>query len=165
QLKSQTITFNQPATPQIFGATFTPIATSNSGLTVTFGVSGGCSIDLNNMVTMTSGTTACVMTASQARNTNYSAATNVPHTVDAQLKSQTITFNQPATPQIFGATFTPTATSNSGLTVTFGVSAGSSLVRSNLVTMTSGGTACVLTASQAGNTNYSAAANVQRTVV
>src|SRR5206468_6513920 len=110
--------------------------------------SGGCSINASNLVTMTSGTTACLLTASQAGNTNYSAATNVARTVDAQLKGQTITFNQPASPQTFGATFTPTATSDSGLTVAIGASGGCPIDANNLVTMTSGTTACLLTGSE-----------------
>jgi hypothetical protein len=84
--------------------------------------------------------------------------------------NQTITFAQPTTPQTFGATFHVNPTSDSGLAVSLtdsgnGVCSVQSVASGGYdVTMTSGTGNCVLTASQAGNANYNAAANVQRTV-
>jgi hypothetical protein len=165
---NQTITFNQPTTPQTFGATFNVNPTSDSNLAVTVAASGGCSVQPAQQgggydVTMTSGTGNCVLTASQDGNDNYSAAANVERTVAAQKKSQTITFTAPSG-KIFGdADFNPGATASSGLEVTYASSTTSfCTIVSGKVHIVSAGD-CTITASQAGNTNYNAAPDVTRT--
>lgn len=65
QKAAQTITFLRPASPAAFGSMFNVAATSTSALPVSIGASGGCSIS-SGTVTMTSATTACTLTASQA---------------------------------------------------------------------------------------------------
>ncbi len=162
--KAQTITFAQPASPRAFGDTFAVSVTADSGLLVSIVAGGGCSIDGSNMVTMTSGTTACVLTASQGGNDNVAAATDVVRTVAAAKKAQAITFAQPASPRAFGDTFVVGATADSGLIVSIVASGGCSIDGTNTVTMTSGTTACVLTASQGGNDDVAAAGNSVRTV-
>jgi len=159
---SQTITFAQPTSPVAYASTFTVSATSTSGLTVTIVASGGCSITAGT-VTMTSGTTDCTLTASQAGDANYVAGADVVRTVSATKATQTITFAQPSSPQTNGATFSVSATATSNLTVTI-VASGDCSILSGTVTMTSGTTDCALTASQAGDANYSAATSVVRTV-
>jgi len=159
---NQTITFAAPASPATYNTTFSVSPTSTSGLTVTVTPSGACSI-LGSTVTMTSGTGTCTLTASQAGDTNYNAATNVVRTVTAQKASQTITFAAPASPATYNTSFTVSPTSTSALTVTVTPSGVCSILGSS-VTMTSGTGTCTLTASQAGDTNYSAATNVVRTV-
>src|SRR4029077_2105443 len=114
--KNQTITFAQPTTPAVFGSTFNVNPTSDSGLAVTVVATGGCSAapaGTGYDVTMTSGTTSCVLTASQGGNANYNAATDVVRTVNASKKNQTITFAQPTTPAVFGSTFNVNPTSDS----------------------------------------------------
>ena len=160
--KSQTIDFPQPASPQFYQATFGVSATATSGLTVGFSVSGGCSL-IGTTVTMTSGTDACVITASQDGNSDFLAAPNVPQTVNASKLGQTITFAQPASPASYGSQFTVNPTASSGLVVTLAASGGCTNTGFD-VTMTSGTVACTLTASQAGNDNYLAAVDVIRTV-
>ncbi len=81
---SQTITFTPPASPAAYNSSFAVSATSTSGLTVTIGASGVCSIS-SGTVTMTSGTGTCTLTASQSGNGNYSAAANVVNTVTAAM--------------------------------------------------------------------------------
>ena len=72
--------------------------------------------------------------------------------------TQTISFGSLAN-KIFGdAPFAVTATASSGLLVSFAAS-GACMVLGIEVTMTGAGT-CIITASQAGNANYSAAPNV-----
>lgn len=80
---NQTITFTQPTTPRTYNTSFSVNPSASSGLTVTVGVSGVCSLT-GNTVTMTSGTGNCVITASQSGNGNYNAAVNVIRTVAAQ---------------------------------------------------------------------------------
>ena len=163
QKANQTITFNQPATPATYYSTFTAYPTSSSGLRVKVAASGGCTI-MSGIVIMTSGEGICTITASQAGDTNYNTATNVVRTVTAQKANQKITFLAPTRPATYGSTFPVSPTADSGLTVTVTASGACSISGSN-VTMISGTNPCTLTASQAGNSNYKPATNVQKTVM
>jgi hypothetical protein len=82
-LVPQTITFNQPASPQSYGAAFTVNLTASSGLTVSLSASGGCTASGYD-VTVTSGTDGCVLTASQGGDAGHDPAADVVRTVDAQ---------------------------------------------------------------------------------
>lgn len=78
--------------------------------------------------------------------------------------SQTITFPAPATPVTYGAaSITLGATASSGLGVSYSVSGPGSLSGSTL--SFTGAGSVVVTASQGGNTTYSAAAPMQQTIV
>jgi LPXTG-site transpeptidase (sortase) family protein len=162
QRANQIITFAAPVSPAAYNSTFSVSPTSDSGLTVTVTPTGVCSI-LGNTVTMTSGTGTCTLTASQAGDANYNAATNVVRTVSAQVMNQTITFVAPVSPAAYNSTFSVSPTSDSGLTVTVTATGVCSILGST-VTMTSGTGICTLTASQAGDANYNAATNVVQTV-
>jgi len=161
-LATQTITFPTSPTSAVYNTTFTATATSSSGLTVTIAATGSCTIS-SGTVTMTSGTGICTLTASQIGNSNFGPATNVVHNVAAALATQSITFPASPTSAVYNTTFTTTATSSSGLTVTIAAT-GSCTISSGTVTMTSGTGICTLTASQAGNANFSAATNVVHNV-
>ncbi|MGB8590023.1 MAG: choice-of-anchor D domain-containing protein [Candidatus Acidiferrales bacterium] len=95
---SQTITFPAVASTAIYNSSFGVSATASSGLLVTITPSGVCSLS-SGTVTMTSGTGTCMLTASQAGNTDYSAAGSISQTVTAQKASSTttITSNTPST--------------------------------------------------------------------
>ena len=84
---------------------------------------------------VTAGT--CTITASQAGNSTYAAATSVSQsfTVNAAaLKSQTITFN-PIAAQTVGKSLTVSATASSGLPVSFvPVQNGNCIISGNVVT-------------------------------
>jgi trimeric autotransporter adhesin len=164
---TQTLSFNAGTVPgnAVYNATFTPAATATSGLSATaITVSGGCSIS-GGVVTMTSGTTACVVYATQTGNNNYQAATQLSATVGATLATQTLGFNAGTVPgnAVYNATFTPKATSTSGLPATITASGGCS-ISGGTVTMTSGTTACAVKAAQAGSSNYSAATEAVQSV-
>ena len=154
-LASQTITFAAPPSPAAYNTTFSASATSTSLLPVTITPSGVCTIS-GGTVTMTSGTGTCTLTASQAGNTNFSAATNLVRTVTAALASQTITFTGAPASAAFGSSFVVNASASSGLAVTV-TSSGACSNSGTTVTMTASSGTCSLTASQAGNTNFSAA--------
>jgi hypothetical protein len=158
----QTITFVQPPSPAVYGTTFTVAPTASSGLPVTLVASGSCS-NTGFDVTMTSGEGTCTLTASQAGNMNYNAATDVVREVAAAKADQTITFVQPPSPAVYGTTFTVAPTASSGLVVTL-VASGSCSNTGFDVSMTSGEGTCTLTASQPGNSNYNAATDVMREV-
>ena len=79
--------------------------------------------------------------------------------------TQTITFPQPTTPVTNGTTpVTLTATASSGLAVTYTVTSGPAAVSGSTLTYTGVGTVMV-TATQAGNSQYAAATPVSVTIV
>ncbi|MGA9527974.1 MAG: Ig-like domain repeat protein [Terriglobales bacterium] len=161
---SQTITFTtNPPASAAYNANFTVAATASSGLAVAFTSSGSCS-NSGATYTMTSGTGTCSVIANQAGNTNYSAATPVTKSTSATPASQTITFttNPPAS-AAYNSQFTVAATASSGLAVAF-TSSGSCSNSGATYTMTSGTGTCSVIANQAGNSNYSAASPVTKSV-
>jgi MBG domain-containing protein len=95
---NQTITVTTPAPASAdYGAQFTVAATASSGLAVTYGASGGCTRS-GATFTMTSSTTACTVTYSQAGNGSYNAAPNVTSTTTANKATTTtaVTAGNPA---------------------------------------------------------------------
>jgi hypothetical protein len=161
-LANQTLSFTSGTVPAsaAYNATFTPGATSTSGLTAAITVSGGCSISAG-VVTMTSGTTACVVKADQAGNGNYGAAAEITQSVTASLASQaTLTVTGlPTAAQAYGTTFTVGTSGGSGTgTVSFTASGACSVnSTSGLVTMTSGTGSCSVYATKASDSNYRSA--------
>jgi hypothetical protein len=117
---SQTITFNNPGT-QSYGTPLTLNATASSGLPPSYTVASGPATVTNNVVTFT-GTGSVRITASQAGNSNYSAAASVDQTFTVNPAATTFALSQAsftydgtaksptivATPA--GATFTPGGT-------------------------------------------------------
>ena len=156
----QTITFPDPADRAYGDAPFALTGTASSGLAVSYSVTGPCSVS-GSTVTIT-GAGTCNITASQAGNTNYNAATSVSRSVSIAKDDQTITFPAPASHTYGDAPFALSATASSGLTVTYAV-AGPCSVANAMLTITGSGT-CNITANQAGNTDYNAAAPVSRSV-
>jgi hypothetical protein len=155
---NQTITFGALAGKTFGDPPFTVSATASSGLAVSFGASGNCTI-ATATVTIT-GAGSCTITASQAGNVNYNAAANVQQTFAIAKANQTITFDALADKTTSDPPFTVSATASSGLTVSFSAS-GSCTVSGSTVTITGTGS-CTITASQAGNANYNPASNVAR---
>ena len=91
---NQTITFAQPTSPQAYGNSFSIAPAASSGLPVTVVASGGCTVAAATpgyTVTMTSSTTSCVLTASQAGNASWNAAPSVERTVVAAKRPVTVT--------------------------------------------------------------------------
>jgi hypothetical protein len=162
-LTAQTITFNPPASPVQYGVgPITLSASSTSGLAVTFGVSGPATIS-GNQLTIT-GAGVVTVTASQAGNGTYAAATPVQQTIVVNGGSvQAIIFKPLAN---YNHTTTPTiplvAYATSGLALTYTATGPATVNGNNTLTITAAGNVTV-TASQAGNGNYAAASPVSRT--
>ena len=156
---SQTITFGALAARTYGDANFTVSATASSGLVVSFGASGNCTISTTT-VTIT-GAGSCTITASQPGNTNYFAATNVPQTFTIAKANQLIAFNPLADKTTSDPPFTVSATASSGLPVSFSAT-GNCTISGNTATITATGT-CTITAAQAGNSNFNPAPDVPRT--
>ena len=162
---SQTISLTPPASPVTYGVSPITLAASggSSGDAVTFSVTGPATLSGNTLTITGAGTVT--VTASQAGNTNYTAATSVTATLSVNQASQTISFTPPASPVTYGVSPITLAASggSSGNAVTFSVT-GPATLSSNTLTITGAGTVKV-TASQAGNTNYTAATSVTQTIV
>ena len=156
---SQVITFAAPG-PASLGAPLALTATSSSGLAVSFvsTTAGVCTVSGSTLTPLTAGT--CSIAASQAGNANYAAAAPAVQSFTIGMASQTITFG-PLSGVIFGAAaFTVTATSSSGLAVSF--TSATPLVcavSGSTVTPVAVGT-CSIAAGQNGNASYGAAAPV-----
>ena len=159
---SQTISFG-PLTDVTYGAPdFTVSATASSGLPVTFTATGSCTV--TGALVHVTGAGTCTITASQDGDSHYNAATPVAQSFAIAKADQTISFAAIGD-QVFGAAdFGIAATATSGLPVSLaatGPCSLSSAVSPAQVHISGAGT-CAITASQAGDGNYSPAPNVVR---
>jgi hypothetical protein len=160
--QSQTITFTGLPATATYGSAgpYVLDATASSSLPVSYSVSGPASISGSTLTVTGAGTVS--VTASQAGNTQYSAASPVTLTIVVGKASQTITFNTiPA--QNAGISLTLTASASSGLAVSYSSSTSTVCsVSGSTASLLTGGT-CTIVASQAGNANYAAASPVTQT--
>jgi hypothetical protein len=156
---SQTISFAALAAKTFGDPDFGVSATTSSGLAVSFGAGGNCSVS-GSTVHLT-GAGSCTVTASQAGNANYNAALDVARTFSITKASQTISFAALAGKAFGDPDFGVSATASSGLAVAFGASGNCSVLGAT-VHLTGAGS-CTVTASQPGNSNYDAALDVART--
>ena len=159
---TQTITFGALAN-RVFGtAPFTVSATASSGLPVSFASTTltVCTVAGNTVTLVAVG--ACTIQATQAGNSNYAAATAVNQSFQVTQASQTITFGV-LTNRTFGtASFAVSATTSSGLPVSFAsLTSAVCTVSVATVTLVSAGT-CTIQAMQAGNIDYTAATPVDQ---
>jgi len=155
----QTITFATLASKTYLNADFTVSASSTSNLAVSFGASGNCTV--NGATVHITGAGSCTITASQAGDTNFNAATSVPQSFTINKANQAITFGTLAAKTYLDADFNVSATSTSSLTVSFGASGNCTVTVTTVHIMGAG--SCTITASQAGDTNFNAATNVPQT--
>jgi len=159
---NQAITFTAPTGVTFGDADVTLNGTASSGLAVSYSSSttANCTIVSGKLHVVGAGT--CTVTASQAGNDNYLAAADVTLTFTIAQKAQTVSFTAPSSVTYGDPDVTLTATASSGLAVSY-----SSSTLSNC-TIVSGklhvveAATCTVTASQGGNDNYLAAADVTR---
>lgn len=165
----QTITFSSTAATPKVNTTYTPLATSTSGGTVVFTIdatsSAVCSISLGIVIFSAVGN--CKVNANQVGDANWNTATQVQQIIPVTKGDQTISITS-ATPaaKVAGATYTPTATSTSGVTPVFTVDSSSSSICSiaaGVVSFLAVGT-CKVNANEAGGTNWNAATQVQQSI-
>ncbi len=163
----QAITFTStaPSAAQVAGSTYTVTATGgNSGNPVTFSIdasaSAVCSISGSTVSFTAAGT--CKINANQAGNSNYNAAPQVQQTFTVAKGDQTITFAALADRRLDQTPLALTASSSSGLAVSFSSATASvCTVTGNSVTLLQTGT-CTINADQAGNANWNPAPQVTR---
>jgi len=156
---TQSITFNALSNKTFGDAPFALSASSSSGLPVSFAVVSGPAT-LNGGTLTLDGAGAVTVRASQAGDGNYGAAAAVERTFDVAKAAQAISFG-PLTDRTYGdPDFTLSASVPSGLAVTF--AAAGNCTASGATVHIGGAGSCTVTASQAGDSNHSAAANVSR---
>ncbi|TQV89519.1 Calx-beta domain-containing protein [Aliikangiella coralliicola] len=156
----QTISFGALANKTYGDADFALGASSNSGLTVSFSstTSSVCSVSGTTLSIVGAG--SCSITASQEGDSNYNAATDVTQSFTINKANQSINFASLVDKTFGDAAFGISASSDSGLAVSF-VSTTTSVcsVSGSIVSIVSAGD-CSITASQSGDSNYNAATNM-----
>jgi ABC-type branched-subunit amino acid transport system substrate-binding protein len=161
---TQTITFTPPTSMISTEFPYALSATVSSGLpvTITSSTTSICTVSGFTLTLVTPG--RCTLTASQAGDSAYFAAPLVTRSITLSKASQTITFTPAASITLNQSPYLLTATASSGLTVSL-VSSTTSICTVSGVTLTlvTAGI-CTLTASQAGDSTYSAAPLVTRSI-
>jgi len=160
---AQTITFTAVGN-QVYGvAPITLAASSTSSLVValTTTTTPVCTVSGTTLTIVAAG--SCTINANQAGNSNYAAATQVSQTITVAPAAQTITFGTIANQTYGAAPIALTATSTSGLAVTYAsTTTPVCTISGSTVTLISGGS-CTINATQVGNANYAAATPVGQT--
>jgi hypothetical protein len=159
-LLAPTASFTGAPASAAFNNSFTLVATTNASTTPVLTVAGPCSIG-GSTVTMTGGTGTCNMSAQWAADANYSGVTLTQSTTATKI-APTVTFTGAPASAVYTTTFTVASTTNASTTAVITPSGGCSIA-GNTVTMTSGTTACSLTANWAADNNYNAATASQST--
>jgi hypothetical protein len=161
----QTITFGSIST-QTVGTPLTLTATASSGLPITY-VSAAptvCTVSGSIATFLNAGN--CGIVATQPGNATYAAAVAIGQQFSVNAKpvqaSQTITFPAIGT-QTAGTSISLLGTTSSGLAVSYASSTLSVCTISASTAMLLASGNCTITASQAGNSSYSAATPVSQT--
>ncbi|MEZ2336397.1 cellulose binding domain-containing protein [Mucilaginibacter sp. RCC_168] len=163
-LGDQAISFAAMPVKVLTDADFVPVATTTSGLPLSFTSSDTTvAVILNGKVHVKSAGTT-VINASQPGNTSYKAATSLNQPLTVQKASQTITFAAIPDKILSDTDFSAGAISSSGLAVSY-ASSDTSVVRviNNNLHIAGAGRATV-TASQTGNAIYTAAPPLSQNV-
>ncbi|MCW9018443.1 MAG: DUF5011 domain-containing protein, partial [Kangiellaceae bacterium] len=161
-LSDQTITFPEPVDQTYGVGSINIAATATSGLSVSFisNSTSVCTVSGSSVSILSVG--ICSITASQSGDASYNAASNVTQSFIVSQASQAIAFNALADKNLGDAGFNLSATSSSGLTVSFASNTSSICsVSGTSVSLLDVGT-CSITASQSGDANYLAASDVTR---
>ncbi|MEQ9378675.1 MAG: Ig-like domain-containing protein [Imperialibacter sp.] len=155
----QTITFAALPAKTFGDANFTLGATSSSGLSVSYASSNTAVATVSGNTVTIVGAGSTTITASQAGNANYNAATNVPQTLTVDKASQTITVSPIADKLVSDAPFAVSASTTSGLSLTYAIASGPATISGNTITLTGASGTVEVAVSQAGNTNYNSASS------
>jgi uncharacterized repeat protein (TIGR02543 family) len=157
--QSQTITFSAIADHTFGDPPIQLLTAASSGLPVNFAVISGPASVSNDVMTLT-GAGVVAVQANQAGNGSFNPATPVHVNFNVARADQSIAFPGLADRSASDPPFSITATASSGLQVFFAVS-GPATLSSNLVTLLGSGPVAIM-AWQPGNSNFNAAASVQR---
>lgn len=157
----QVITFEAIPDKFVSDASFNLNVSVNSGLPITFETTGP--ITLTGTTVTITGIGTAEITAKQGGTSNYQAAVPVTRSFNITKMGQTISFDEIAD-QTFtsGMTILFAASASSGLAITYTVTGPNASIIGNVATFNAPGEYTV-SASQAGNNNFDAAATVSHT--
>jgi hypothetical protein len=157
---TQTITF-VALDPITYGATsFSLNGASSSGLPLSYSSSNTAVATISGNTVTIVGAGSTSITASQSGDANYIAASDVSQTLIVNKASQIISFPSLSSKLVSDPAFTLSASSTSPLAISYSSSDESVItISGNIATIIGIGTSTI-TASQSGNDNYNAAANV-----
>jgi uncharacterized repeat protein (TIGR02543 family) len=149
----------------VSGTYLTPLTlTANGGSSTggfSFAVANGtttCSFD--GTIVTTTGAGTCIVTATRAADSNYSAMSSSPTTVTFDRAAQTISFTAPSNKTLGMSAFAISASSSSAQAVSFTTTTPAvCTVTAGTVALVTAGT-CSIRADQAGTSNYLAAPSV-----
>jgi FtsP/CotA-like multicopper oxidase with cupredoxin domain len=157
-----TVTFSGAPASAVYNTTFTVATTTNSTSVAVITASGACSI-AGTLVTMTSGTGTCSLTANWAADPNYLAATATQSTAAVKATSTTATSTPTPNPSVVGQGVSVSYTVTGGgvaptgtvtVTATTGESCTATLPAASCsLTFATTGTR-TMTASYSGDANY-----------
>ncbi len=159
---AQTIAFDAPADITFGASPVTLLASVNSGLPISF------TSETTNVCTVAGATTTivgagtCTITALQGGNGNYLAANDVQQSFTVAKAAQTIGFDAPADTTFGASPVALVASVGSGLPISFASEATDVCTVAGATATIVGAGTCTITASQGGNENYLAAADVSR---
>lgn len=161
---TQTISFPALSAKEINTADFDPGASSSSGLTITYTSSDQTVATIIGGKIHIVGAGTSTITATQFGNTTYGAAPSVAVQLVVNKMNQSIAFPVIGLKNYNDTDFDPLATATSGLAVSYSSSnpTVATIVGGKIHLIASGTT--VITASQAGNNNFNAAANVSQSL-
>jgi hypothetical protein len=170
KLIPQSISLTAPASGKVRGSAHLSATGGGSGNPVVFSAASGggkaCTVS-GNSVTFTGGG-SCVIDANQAGNARYAAAPQVQRTISVGKLPQSISFTAPPAGTVLSSAHLSATGGGSGNPVVFSVASSSGpgvcSLSGNTVTFGAVGN-CVIDANQAGNAQYMAAPQVQRTIV
>jgi hypothetical protein len=149
-------------------STYAPSAIATSGLTpvISIALGSGSVCTLSNATVTFLGSGVCEISASQPGDSNWLAATSMKQIIEVGKLSQAITFPQPANYELGNPDFVLDASASSGLPVTSTVISGGSVCSvSNIgiVSILAVGS-CTIEVSQTGDSVFSAASTIARTI-
>lgn len=161
---NQTITFDALSNRQYGDGTFLLEGSASSNLSITYTSSDTDVITISGNEVTIVGVGSADITASQAGNANYNAATNVVRSLTVEKGNQVITFEAFGDRKHIGDIIELEATSDSGLPVSYSSSDESVATIDGTTLTVVGGGAANIVASQAGNSLYNAATAVTQEI-
>ncbi len=165
--QNQTISFYPIFNKKADDAAFSISASSSSGLPVKFSILSGPASVNESTVTLNGTAGTVIIRASQAGNEDYNAAVNydrsfIVNPADVAKINQLINFSSISSKLTTNLPFSISASSSSGLPVSFSIVSGPASINGSTVTLNGTAGTVIVRASQSGNSEYLSAPNVDR---
>ncbi len=138
---------------------------SGNAVTFTIDASAAAVCSISSSTVWFTGVGTCVIDANQLGNTNYAAAAQAQQSFSVGQATPTITFGTAPTPAYLGDNFTASATTNSNGALSYSYVSGPCAQVSGGTFSSSGAGVCVVKASTATTTNFSAGSNTQNITI